>query len=333
MAVQYFITGAAGHLGNTIVRKLCETGCAVRALVLPGDKAAEKLPEGITVYPGNILQEDTLQPFFSDPQGSRKVVIHCAGKISTASSYQKDVYKINVLGTRNILKQCCSNDIDKFVYVSSVHAIPEMPKGIPITEIKQFDPDRIVGPYGKSKAEASALVMDAAKAGLNASIVLPSGICGPWDYGNGYLTQLILDYAAGRLRAGVQGGFDFVDVRDAADGILACCKKGRGGEGYILSNRYITIPELLKMLNIATGYRRIRFIFPLWAAKAVTPLCAAYYKITRQRPLFSAYSLYTLGSNGLFSCEKAKRELGYHTRPFMETVVDTVEWLKQQKRL
>ena len=179
----------------------------------------------------------------------------------------------------------------------------------------------------------TAYALAACARGLDVRVVHPSGICGPYDYGHGHLTQLVQDFCTGRLAAGVDGGYDFVDVRDVAAGILACCERGRPGEGYILSGRYCTVRDVLAMLHRITGRRRVRVMLPLWLARAMAPLSEQYYRLLRQPPLYTAYSLYTLSSGARFSHAKAARELGYTTRPFGTTLADTVAWLRRQGRI
>ena len=179
----------------------------------------------------------------------------------------------------------------------------------------------------------TAYALAARARGLDVRVVHPSGICGPYDYGHGHLTQLVQDFCTGRLAAGVDGGYDFVDVRDVAAGILACCERGRPGECYILSGRYCTVRDVLAMLHRITGRRRVRVMLPLWLARAAAPLSEQYYRLLRQPPLYTAYSLYTLSSGARFSHAKAARELGYTTRPFGTTLADTVAWLRRQGRI
>ena len=179
----------------------------------------------------------------------------------------------------------------------------------------------------------TAYALAARARGLDVRVVHPSGICGPYDYGHGHLTQLVQDFCTGRLAAGVDGGYDFVDVRDVAAGILACCDRGRPGECYILSGRYCTVRDVLAMLHRITGRRRVRVMLPLWLARAMAPLSEQYYRLLRQPPLYTAYSLYTLSSGARFSHAKAARELGYTTRPFGTTLADTVAWLRRQGRI
>ncbi len=331
----YLVTGAAGHLGNTVIQNLLKEGARVRALVLPRELEAARRVLGSEpeLVPGDVRDENSLEAFFDNPQGAQLCIIHCAGVISITSAFDPLVYEVNVTGTRNIVNICKKHKVSKLVYVSSVHAIPELPHGKVISEVKHFDPQEVTGLYAKTKAEATQLVLNAALEGLNACVVHPAGIMGPYDFGNGHGTQIVLDYLEGRLTACVRGGYDFVDVRDVADGILACCKKGRRGECYILSNRYYPVKQILDSLHGITGKRKIRAMLPLWLVRLVAPIAEVYYKVKKQTPLFTRYSIYTLQTNSLFSHDKATHELGYNPRPIEQTLIDTVQWLKKQGRI
>jgi len=326
----YLVTGAAGHLGGVITQQLIAAGQRVRALILPNEK---HMPLAADIRLGDIRDKESVSPCFEDLDGRDLVVIHCAGIVTIASKYDQTVYDVNVTGTENIVDLCRAHNAAKLVYVSSVHAIPEKPKGTTITEITEFNPDLVVGLYAKTKAMATAYVLDAAAQGLNACVVHPSGITGPYDYGRGHLTTLAIDYCKGRLTSGVNGGYDFVDVSDVANGITAACDHGRKGECYLLSNRFFKVSEILDMLHEITGKRKIRSYLPFWFVRATAPLAELYYKMLNQPPLFTSYSLYTLNSNALFSHQKATTELGYMTREMKETLTDTIAWLKQVGRI
>lgn len=328
--VIYIVTGAAGHLGSTVVRKLLALGKTIRTLVLPYEMHKNDLI-GTEIYEGDVCNEESLEPLFATQDGEELIVIHCAGIVSIASGYHKIVYDVNVSGTRNVVDCCIKHHVKKLVYVSSVHAIPEKPKGEIITEISHFDPDQVVGLYAKTKSEATQIVLNAAAEGLDASVVHPSGICGPYDYGRGHITQLFKDYYKGSLTAAVKGGYDFCDVRDVADGIISCVENGKQGECYILSGKYYSIPDMLEYFHEITGKKPIKTYLPLWFAKLTAPLAEVYYKILRQPPLYTSYSLYTLETNANFSNEKAKSWLGYHVRPITDTIKDMMNWMKKEK--
>ncbi|HHW94476.1 MAG TPA: NAD-dependent epimerase/dehydratase family protein [Mogibacterium sp.] len=334
----YIVTGAAGFLGNNIIRKLTENKeNEVRALILPGENISFLEGLNCKFFTGNVTDPDSLNDLFEIDESNTETmgiyVIHCAGIVYIKSKYNPAVYEVNVNGTKNIIEKVLEKNA-RLVYVSSVHAINEKPAGETITEIKDFDADQVVGQYAKTKVEAAKYILEAVeKKGLDACIVHPSGMLGPNDFTNGHVTQLIADVANRRLRACVRGGYDFADVRDVADGIISACDKGRKGECYILSNRYIAVKELLDIVSEVINIKKIKTVLPMWLAKFTAPLSELYYAILKQPPLFTKYSLYTLTSNSKFSKLKAERELGYTNRDIRETVTDTIKWLKEQGRI
>jgi len=329
----YLLTGAAGFLGGNILKKLLADGQSVRALVLPGDKYASRIPEGVEVVTGDVTDPADLERFFDVPAGTERVVIHAAGIVTIYPGFSQKVWDVNVGGTRAVLEMCEKTG-SKLVYVSSVHAIPPAPKGKEMDENAEFNPDLIRGFYGKTKAAATRLVLQAARErGVKACVVFPSGLCGPGDTERGHVTQMLVDCAGGRLPAGIEGGYDFADVRDVAEGVIAAAKRGEPGEGYILGNRVVSVREIFRAVHELTGAKLVKMMFPIPVAEAVTPFFEAYYKIKKRPPLFTKYSLYTLRSNSNFSHEKARRVLGYAVRPFSETLADSLAWLRAEGRI
>ncbi len=312
------------------MRELLQQGKTVRGLILSGEN--ETAIKDLTferVY-GDVRNIESLHPLFKDSDKNKIIVIHSAGIVTISLKYVKNVIDVNVHGTENMLELAMKYKVDKFIYVSSVHAISELPKNQVISEIKKFEPLKVRGIYAKSKAIATNKVLEMAKSGLNATIVHPSGIIGPNDYLLGHTTRLLIDYINGSLKATLRGGYDFVDVRDVVDGILKAVERGKKGECYILNNRYYSIQEILSFANMNKEYRNIKHILPNWFVSLIAPLAELYYKVLRKKPLFTRYTLYTLSSNSNFTHKKATIELGYKTRPMEETVKDTIIFLKEQ---
>lgn len=329
----YMITGIGGHLGNTIARDLLSEGATVRGFARPNEDVTMLYGDAVSIVRGDVRDPASMEPLFYGLSDEDEVCfIHCAGIVTVKSHYDQSVVDVNVKGTQNVISLCKAHHVSKLVYISSVHAIPELPDGNVMGEITGFLPDEVIGLYAKTKAAATQLVLDAAKDGLNATVIQPSGIIGPNDYGHGHLTQMVINYLNGTLTACVEGGYDFVDVRDVARGVIAAVDKGRPGECYILSNKYVPVPELLNTLSRITGGRKIKTILPMWFAKLTAPLAELYYKIRRESPLYTKYSLYTLTSNARFTCEKAKRDLGYRARDISVTLRDTVAFLTRERR-
>lgn len=329
MAKRYIITGAAGHLGSTILRFLPRGTAEVCGLLRQGEEPVVE-SENIRYISGDVCHPGTLNPLFSGIEGQETVVIHTAGLISIAGRVSPLVREVNVRGTANLIALCREYGVDRFVYVSSVHAIPELQVPQVIRETEFFSPELVKGCYAKTKAEATRLVLDAAKAGFPAVVVHPSGIIGPYDAGHNHLTQLVADYLRGKLPLCVKGGYDFVDVRDVAQGCLLAAERGRTGRCYILSGHYLSILDLLTRAGRFRG-RKPPGVVPMPLAKLAAPVVQAVAQFQHRRPLYTSYSLYTLTSNSAFSRERAKKELGYRPREINETIRDTVEWLTKRK--
>jgi dihydroflavonol-4-reductase len=324
------VTGATGLVGNVLLRSLAAEGASgLRALVRPGRSTAAIADLEVEVVEGDICDYDSLVPAFR----GAKVVFHVAGTVSIASRGYKQIRKTNVDGTRNVIAACREAGVGRLVYTSSVHAFVPPPEGTCLTETSPIDPSQAHGAYDRTKAEATLLVQSAARDGLDAVLVYPSGIIGPYDFRPSHTGEMILACSQGRVGAYVRGGYNFVDVRDVAQGLIAAAKMGRRGEGYVLAGHEITVKEMFHSIELVTGTPAPRLRLPFGFTRAVSFLIPAYYWIARQRPLLTTYSLDVVSSNCSMSHEKAHRELGYTPRPFRETMTDTVDWFRQEGML
>lgn len=333
----YLVTGANGHLGNTIVRLLRQQFAEVRALILPSDSDKMLRNLGASIYRGDVRKKETLQNFF-DLSGTswtmeNVILIHTAGIISIKSKKTPLMIDVNVNGTKNICELCMDHKVSRMIYISSVHAIPELKNNEVMSEINQFDPNLVIGDYAKTKATATQMVLNYLKLGLNAIIIHPSGIIGPYDFGHGHMTMMIEDYLNGYLTSRINGAYDFVDVRDVAQGILSASRIGTIGETYILSGHRIDLKDLFEHLRLLSGKKHKIHVLPTWFAKLTAPLAEIYYKLRKLPPIYTTYSLYTIESNSYFSHQKASSTLNYHTRDIAETLLDTMRFLVDQNRI
>jgi len=316
-----FVTGATGHIGNVLVRELYENNYEVTSLVLPKDNFQMIEPYSSVVF-GNILDYQFLKDTIKDYD----IVFHLAGMVEIGTGRKKKLMQINVQGTRNVVDACIENHIKRLVYTSSVHAIPELKKGNTMSEIYHFDPKKVKGLYAKSKAMATQYVMEQKASGLEAIIVHPSGVIGPYDYQLSNVSQMFVDFLLGRLTAYLKGGYNFVDVRDVARGIRLAGEKGRPYEPYILSGSEITVKELLDEIADQTGKKRIKTKLAFRFILAMSYFAELYYKMMGQKPLFTHYSIIVLNSNYSFANQKAKTELGFKTRNIKESIRDSISF-------
>ena len=313
----FLITGAAGSLGHTLANLMIQDNDRVIGFLLPFEKE-DLLDQRVIIMKGDVLDKDSLRKAF-EVLGPHGTVIHCAGMISIDPKVSSRIYQVNVEGTKNVVDLSLEYHVDQLVYVSSVHAIPELKKGLIISETLTISPDKVEGHYSKSKATATRYVMDKMALGFPATIVYPSGIISDEDVKNAFMTQMVKDYLAKTMKVSVKGGYDFVDVRDVALGIIAILKKKIINEHYILSNKYYTVQTMMDILYDLTGLVKVKVSVPLSLVRLVLPLKLANDQRKNKISLYTADSLKILNSNAIFSHEKAEKELDYHPREIQET--------------
>src|SRR5574344_1925546 len=125
--MKYIVTGASGHLGINIVNMLTEQ----KKCVIDFDKnSSEHFPDSpyLKFIKGDVTSQADVDNLFKSVN-DEIIVIHSAGIVSIASKYNQKVYDVNVIGTKNMVTESLKYKVNKFIYVSSVHAIPEGKKG------------------------------------------------------------------------------------------------------------------------------------------------------------------------------------------------------------
>ncbi len=324
----WLVTGATGHIGNVLVRKLLERGENVRALILPGESRESISGLKVEAFEGDILNLDSV---FESMRGI-KGIFHLAGVISIMPGPNPFVRKVNVEGTKNILRAASEKKI-KLIYTSSIHAIQRVDAsaGV-IDESVPYDMNNPYGAYDRSKAEATLEVLNAARSGLEAVVACPTGVIGPYDFRGSMMGAVIHGAAVAKPTLYVDGAYDFVDVRDVADGLIAAAENGKRGESYILSGQKITVRYLLETVREITGKRFFQMKIPFDLAKFAAIFTPVYYRFANETPRFTPYSLEVLQSNSNISHAKATRELGYKPRPIFDSIRDAVKWFLDSKK-
>ena len=323
----WLVTGATGHIGNVLVRKLLERGEKVRAMILPGESREPISGLDVEAVEGDVLNLDAV---FESMRGI-KGIFHLAGVISIMPGANPFVRKVNVEGTKNILRAAREMKIGKLVYTSSIHAIQRVEDGI-IDENIPYDMNNPYGAYDRSKAEATLEVLQSAQTGLEAVVACPTGVIGPYDFRGSMMGAVIHDAAAAKPTLYVDGAYDFVDVRDVADGLITAAEKGKRGESYILSGQKISVRYVLETVREVSGRNFFQLKIPFDLAKFAAMFTPMYYQMAHATPRFTPYSLEVLKSNANISHAKASRELGYHPRSLYESIHDTVTWFLERRK-
>jgi dihydroflavonol-4-reductase len=318
------VTGATGHLGTVLVRNLVEAGREVRYLTRGAGNAPGLAGIGAEQVTGELSDTELLERIF----WGASVVFHGAAKVSFGHGDKAELYRVNVDGTRSVLKAARHARVGRIVHVGSIEAFPLAESPFPITEENELRPDHTVTEYGRTKALGMSAVLAAAREGMDTVVCCPTAFLGPPDYRVSAMGRLVLDYLHRRLPAYVDGGFDFVDVRDVAEGLVRAARRGRAGRVYLLSGRYVDVPELMAMLESLTGVRRPRIRFASSTLLPIMPIVETYYRVSGRPPRFTSDSLRLLGLGVRVDSSRARTELGYAPRRIEVTLADAVAWFR-----
>lgn len=322
------ITGAGGHIGNVLVKHLYQKGNReLRLFAQPKEDISY-----IEKFAKEVVRGDIRDPFaVSAAVRGCEHVFHLAGMVEISGVKKKQVIDVNVGGTKNVINACLEKGVKRLLYVSSVHALKE-PKSGSVVEMLDPDISNLHGAYAQSKAMATIEVMNAMQKGLDAVIVFPSGVIGPFDFRSSYTGSAIKGYiSAKKTQYYFDGKYDFVDVRDVVDGIYKAWKHGEKGQGYIISGSVSSLEEIIDAVEETTGNTIKRKRVPAFLVKTAAFFAPLYYKIVRKKPVLSKYGVNVLMSNSQISSSKAEKKLGYKARPLMSTIKDMVRWHKAAK--
>ncbi len=319
------LTGASGHIGTNLCRALIDQGHQLRVLVNQYTASLQGLD--ITPVKGNLLNPKSLV----DLAGGSEVFIHLAASISINGDLH--VLETNLEGTRNVIQAVRQSGVKRLVHFSSIHALVHDSLNEVLDETRPLAlNDHIL--YNRSKALAEQTVLEAVAGGLDAIIINPTSVMGPNDFKPSLIGQAIIQLYTGKLPALIPGGYDWVDVRDVVQGTLAALEKGRTGESYLLSGHYVSLVDLYRMLRELKGGGRKLPVLPYWLAQVGVPFLKLWARMTRSTPLYTRESVEILKyAHKRISNEKAVRELGYSSRPFSETLRDTINWFRENRYL
>jgi len=320
------VTGATGHLGSNLVRKLLNREEHIRVLLRTESTNVEV--EGLEVERayGNLNNQESLHEAV---RGCEKVY-HLAAFVSIRSGDRDQLYDINVLGTRRLMQACRKAGVSRVVHCSSFGAVGTNPNG-PSNEHWAVSPYEITTDYEISKTFAELEVYKEVVKGLPAVIVNPSGIVGPWDFKPSLLGKTIIEFAKGKMKGYVQGAFDFIAMKDVVNGHILAMEKGKVGERYLLTGEEITILQTLEWLQELTGVRRPKLRIPTGLMKniAIVKDWIERKFFPKAVPRFNYHSIRLLTSGKHGDNTRAVRDLGLEVTSVKDAYKESVEWFKE----
>ena len=330
MADRVLITGGTGFLGSAVARAFAESGYRLR-LMLRENSPRENVES---------LEAEFITANLANASSLRAAVDGCDGVVHVAADYRlfvpepTSMYRVNVEGTRDLMKAAKEAHVRRIVYTSSVAVLGHRDDGTPADENTPSTETDMIGHYKRSKFLAEAAVRHlVAGDGLPAVIVNPSAPVGPRDIKPTPTGRMVLDAARGRMPAYLDTGLNIVHVDDVAAGHLAAYERGRPGERYILGGDNLELREILAGISHLMGRRppRIRLapgpLVPFaWCAEIWARASGTRPFLTRDELAMARHPMY-------YTSAKAERELGYAHRPAMAAFADALAWFGAHRRL
>jgi dihydroflavonol-4-reductase len=275
--MRVYVTGASGFVGSHVARELREQGAEVR------DEFVD----------------------LGDRDGLERALDGCDAVFHVAALYSfdepaRELERVNVEGTRNVLAACAARGVRRLVHTSSSATCGPVP-GRPATEEDSPPPWELSVPYKWTKLEAERLVLTS---GLDAVAVNPTTPVGEGDWRPTPTGRMIRGVALGRYRAVLDLGLNVVDVRDVARGHVLALERGRTGERYLLGGADLKLAELFAAVCDLAGRPRPRLRVPYAAVR----LAALAGLVNRHEARLARVPAY-------FSWAKAEHELGYRPGP------------------
>lgn len=318
------VTGATGHIGNTLIRLLLQNNpqAKVRALVLPSADLTPLEGLAVEIVYGNVLDSQSLD----DAMQGIDVVFHLAGLITIRAEQLALVEQVNIQGTENVARAALKAGVRRMLHVASIHIFERIPTGVIDETIPLVTKENSAGVYDYTKAEAVRRLRPLINEGLDVVIACPTGVLGPNDYLGSEIGTLIREYLASSNHVILDGGYDWVDVRDVAHGLIRLAEAGATGELYLLGGRYMTMDAFIRQIgsSVPKTFRIMNMPYPVvFLAAHVSQALAGIFKIT---PKLTPYSLRTLRDNANISHQKAVDAVGFSTRPIEETFKDLIAW-------
>lgn len=321
------VTGASGFIGSAVVRKLLERGRSVRAIVEPG--ADTRNLDGLDV--------EKVTCDVTDGKGMFHALCGCKSLFHLAAIYKmwtpdRDrIWKVNVEGTQATLLAAMHAKVERIVHTSSTVAVGLVRGGL-ADERTAFNQIDVAGDYTLTKWQSERIAMRFAEAGLPVVVVNPGLPFGPRDRLPTPTGRIVLSILRGEAPPVIgPGGFGTVDVDDCAEGHLLAEEKGRVGERYILVADNVTLADFVLRVEKIAGVRRRKVYVPGAVGAAMAAAMEWWSdRVTKQEPLVTyKYARYAM-RNAFFSNAKAKRELGFRTRPLEESIARAIAWFRAE---
>lgn len=320
------ITGATGLLGSNLAVALLAAGHQVTATRRVSSRAEHLEEFPIRWREADLGQTESLTRAFAGAD----VVFNCAAHVAVQRRISAQHLETNVEGTRRVLAAAQRARVPRLVHCSSIVTTALSTDGRAITgaEPWNFPELGLADAYCRTKRMSEELVLAAAAQGLDAVVVNPAFILGPYDakLSSG---RLLVNLVEGRMPGYPLGNGNFVDARDVARGMIAAWRRGKTGQRYILGGHNLTFKAALEIMARVAGVSPPRVPIPRGVAMAAALGGEVWQALTGREPaLNSAMVRYSYSRGRIYSSARAQQELGYTHGSLETAILGALEWFR-----
>lgn len=330
MSKKILVTGGTGFLGSYIIKHLVEKGYNVRAI-----RRSAKVPfwipaaifDKVEWVEGEVLDIVALE----DAMEGIDTVIHSAALVSFTKKERKEMYKVNVDGTANMVNVALEKNIRRFIHISSVAALGRTANGGSVNEEKKWEESNVNTHYAISKFKAELQTWRGLNEGLNGVILNPSTILGYGDWYNSSSAIFKNIYNGFKwYTAGING---FVDVEDVAKATILLMESDITEQRYIINGDSWSFKKLQDTISDGFNKKRptkIATPFLMGIAWRVEKIKAFF---TGKKPMLTRESARVAQSQTMFENDKLLKALpGFTFTPLEKTIKKACEKYLAQKK-
>jgi dihydroflavonol-4-reductase len=319
------VTGASGFLGSAIAAALRARGNGLRVLARPSSPRTN-LNAADTLCEGDLRDRASLAAALNGV----RFLFHAAADYRLWARNPEEIHRNNVEGTRLIMEEAMRAGVERVVYTSSVATL-KLTDGAAATEDHPLAEGEGIGAYKRSKVAAERLVEAMIRRdGLRAVIVNPSTPIGPRDVRPTPTGRIIVEAASGRMPAFVDTGLNLVHVDDVAAGHVAALGRGQIGERYILGGDNVFLADMLADIARLVGRRPPTLKLPRTMLYPIAYGAELLATVRGVEPFITMDGLRMARHHMFFDDSKARRELGYVSRPYREGLSDAIAWFRSR---
>lgn len=332
MPMKKLVIGASGFLGSHVARQLVDEGSDVRVMLRPTSDTRGIDDLDVQRCYGDLFDHVALREAMRDCD----VVYYCAVDTRAWLHDSSPLFRTNVLGLRHVLDAASEADLHRFVFTSTVATIGRRP-GRTVDETEPFNWRDKAGAYVRSRVQAENLVLRyAAQGSVPAVAMCVANTYGRRDWQPTPHGSFIAAAALGKMPVQLGGVHsEAVGVVDAARALVRAGDVGRVGERYIISQRFVSLRELLTNAAAAVDRKAPRLTVPLplmYLTAAATTAIARIRKTPEfTGPALTPTSVRLMHVMSRMDHSKAERELDWHPAPVLDAVAEAARFFVEQR--